>query len=260
MKSPIDWQVIWEKRAAEGNISDFEFDRGTSPREEEIDRLAIEELLEFIDPQPADVVFDAGCGTGVNIFLLHDKVSRIIGMDYSKGAIARCKQRIESIKVKNVELFHGDIMDLSLPDDSVDKIICLSVLQYLNDNTVRMAINEFVRILKNQGFLILHVKNLSSLYLSTLTLAKKLKSALGKDSKLEFFRPFQWYLYQLEIQGFEIITYNSFNLFMIESMPKRLLYFFQKLELKHRKNIFFSNSFVRRCGSDLKIKARIIKN
>jgi ubiquinone/menaquinone biosynthesis C-methylase UbiE len=258
MNDRVDWKQVWEKRAAQ-RISDFEFDRGMSSREKEIGELATRELIDFIAPQPTDIVLDAGCGTGTNIFLLQDKVSRIIGMDYAGGAIARCERRIGFEKIENVELLHGDITGLPLTSDSVDKVICSSVFQYLDDDAVRTSINEFSRVLKQGGFLILHVKNLASLYLSTLTLAKKLKVAIGKDTKLEFFRSFRWYYIQLVAQGFEVVTYNSFNLFMFELMPERLLHIFQKLELKHRGNIFFRSAFTRRCGSDLKIKAQLVK-
>jgi len=69
------------------------------------------------------------------------------------------------------------------------------------------------------GELILHVKNLASLYLSTLRLAKKVKAALGRTTKMEYVRSFSWYVRALEAANFELVAYNSFNLLVIESMP-----------------------------------------
>src|SRR5204862_6341344 len=100
----------------------------------------------------------------------HSRVKRIIGMDYADGAVQRCEERVRSAEIKNVELMQGSITNVPLPDRSVDKVLCMSVLQYLDDGQVRSAFREFARLLTGDRILILHVKNLSSLYLSTLRL------------------------------------------------------------------------------------------
>ena len=240
-------------------MSDYEFDRGASPRAGEIENLSTQELLEFIEPRSTDVLFDAGCGTGVNVLLLHSKVQRIVAMDYSESAIARCQRHIAARKITNVDLMHGDVTDVPLPDASADIVLCMSVLQYLNDAEARRAFAEFARILRSRGTVILHVKNISSLYLSTLWIAKRLLLLLGTQLKLEYFRPYRWYVKELTAAGFAVVHYNSFNLFMIESMPLRLLRFLQKLELRHHKKFPFRTAFMRRHGSELKIKACIGK-
>src|SRR5207249_7751330 len=88
-----DWKGFFDEKAEQAP-SNFEYDRGTSPRAKEIERLSTEELLQFVDPQPWETIFDAGCGSGANISLLHSKVKQIIGMDYSEGAVARCERRL----------------------------------------------------------------------------------------------------------------------------------------------------------------------
>jgi ubiquinone/menaquinone biosynthesis C-methylase UbiE len=256
MDNSVKWRDFWEEKAAK-SVSDYEFDRGTSPREQEIENLSRRELLAFIDPQPIDVIFDVGCGTGVNVFLLQSRVKRVIGIDCASGALQRCQRRIETEKIGNVELIQGDATHLTSPDNAVDKILCMSVFQYLDDNEVRTALKEFSRVLKSGGMLILHVKNKSSLYLSTLCAAKKLKMLLGRETKLEHFRSFRWYITELRNAGFQIAAYNSFNVVMIEGMPKKLLMFFQKWELKAYDKFPFRIGFLRRRGSELKIKARV---
>lgn len=258
MNQTGEWRQVWEERSAKAT-SDYEFDRGTSPRHREIEELSKRELREFIDPQPREVIFDAGCGTGVNIFLLHSTAGKVIGMDCTTGALARCQRRIESDGIDNVELIHGDVTKLAAGDVSVDKVLCMSVFQYLNDAEVQTALNEFARILKSGGTIILHVKNISSLYLSTLWVAKKIKILLGRPTKLEYFRSFRWYKGVLRSAGFDLLEYNSFNIFMIESMPRKWLLFFQKLELKYHKRFPLSLGFMRRRGSELKLKARVTR-
>ena len=254
-----DWKKHWDERSEQAT-SDFSFNRGGSPWEKEIEDLSKRELVSFIDPKIGEVVFDAGCGTGDNILLLHSNVKRIVGMDYSQGAVERCQRRIRSNNIENVEVREGSITQVPLPDCSVNKVLCMSVLQYMDDDEVKRAFIEFARVLKDRGVLVLHVKNLSSVYLSALLISKKVKLLLGKQTKLEYLRPYRWYITTLKSFGFDIVDYNSFDLFVLPKMPRRLLLFLQKLELRNHTKRLFRIGFIRRHGSELKIKAILRKN
>ena len=160
MEKTTDWSQFWENRSLSAT-SDFDFDHGSSPGVE-IERLSKQELLDFIGPKPGETILDAGCGTGGNMVLLASKVKRIVGMDHSRGAVDRCQRRINVNQLRNVSVAHGNITRVPLRDCSIDKVLCMSVLQYLPDAEVRKIFAEFRRILKDRGILILHVKNASS--------------------------------------------------------------------------------------------------
>ncbi len=129
MEKATDWKQFWEERSGNAT-SDFEFDHGLTPGAE-VEALSKHELLNFIDPKSDESILDAGCGTGGNILLLHSKVKRIVGMDYSGGAVERCRRRIQSSSIENAEVREGSITQVPLPDSSVDKVLCMSVLQYV---------------------------------------------------------------------------------------------------------------------------------
>jgi ubiquinone/menaquinone biosynthesis C-methylase UbiE len=250
------WKQYWEKSP---DVSDFEFDRGTSPRLAQIEALSGAELTEFVDPGNGEVVLDAGCGAGSNIFLLASKVRRMVAMDYAESAIVRCRRRLRRTDMAGVELIRGDIRQIPLPDDSVDKVICISVLQYLNDVDVREALQEFRRVTRSGGVVVLHVKNVLSLYLSTLLMAKRLKRLFGASAKQEHLRSSGWYMRHVTSAGMEIVAYNSFNVFMIERMPRWLLAYMQRIELTYYRKFPLRTRLLRRLGSDFKIKARVMK-
>jgi ubiquinone/menaquinone biosynthesis C-methylase UbiE len=252
-----EWQKFWEDKGG-NTVSDFEYDRGRSPRADELEELSNAELLSFINPQPTDVVFDAGCGTGVNVLLLHAKVARIIAMDYNAGAVERTRRRASNAGLSNVEMFHGSITNTPLLEGSVDKVLCMSVLQYLDDDGVRAAFREFRRILRPGGAVILHVKNFASLYLSTLWLMKKLKALLGRSVRLEYYRTSRWYMDELSAVGLGVTNFNSFNLFVLDRMPHALLQRVQRFELMNYNGWLLRRSFVRRHGADLKIRAELV--
>jgi ubiquinone/menaquinone biosynthesis C-methylase UbiE len=259
MSHSTDWKKHWEERAEQAT-SDFSFNRGGSSREKEIEEISQRELINFIEPRHNETLFDAGCGTGSNMLLLSSQVRHIVGIDYSQGAVERCRERLRANDIENAGVIEGNITQLPFPDSSFDKVLCLSVLQYMDDGEVKLALTEFTRILKDGGVLILHVKNASSIYLSTLLIGKKMKLLLRKQTKLGYFRPYRWYMTTLRSLGFDIVDFNSFNLFILPKMPTRMVIWLQKLELRNYTKRFLRTGFVRRHGSDLKIKAILRKS
>ena len=256
MSGSETWKHVWDK-SAHSDVADFELDRGFSPRSSEIEIRSENELVSFIDAKESDVLLDAGCGSGVNIVRLSSKVKKIVGVDFSAASIERCKGRLDGRGIENAELFTGSVAELPIRDCKVDRIICLSVLQYLSDVEVHRALKGFAEILKPGGVVILHVKNRSSVYWMTLLAAKRLKRLLGRETMTYEVRPFNWYVNELQKVGFTIIDFNAFNVATLDGMPKGFVSFLQKLELKHCGNWLFRSSFVRRHGADLKIKAAL---
>ena len=256
MADKVEWRKVWEQKAAEG-LSDFELDRGRSPIDQETENLSERELLNFIEPKESETILDAGCGTGVNILRLHSRVRRIVGIDYARGSLERCRKSVQLQKIKNTHVCVASVTAIPLPGRSVNKVVCLSVLQYLGDEQARQALREFVRVLVPDGTIILHVKNLSSVYWSTLWLAKKVKVLLGGTTRIEYFRSFQWYANELAALECNVLGYDSFNLLLLDVMPQRLVATVRRFELRHHGSPFFRLSFVRRHGAELMVKARV---
>ena len=247
------WKRRWDSRSKEMS-SDYEIDRGISFRGEEIEQLSEKDLLDFINPKASDYIFDAGCGTGINLSRLNSRVKAIIGMDYSQGMINRSKNRISRETIPNATLMVGTISDIGLKSNMFDKMVCMSVLQYMNDEECKAALKEFVRICKDNGIVVLHIKNLSSLYLSTLYLAKKVKSLFTKNVEIPYYRSYKWYEERLSELGARIMDYNSVNIFLIDILPEFLCYELRKIERKYYRVKFF-----RKHGADYNIKAQIKK-
>ena len=237
-------------------IADFVWDRGTAYRGDTVERRARQELLEFIAAKPGERIFDAGCGTAVNALMLAERAERVIGMDFEDMAVVRARARISKAGASNVFVMRGDIAATPLPDQSVDRILCLSVIQYFDDEGVRRVLGEFKRLLRPGGEVVLHVKNHGSLYATTLRLAKRL---LGRRSPSRYqMRRFDWYVRELNAAGFELRDYNSFNLLFVERMPHWLFALLNAVEVTQRRRFPFSTGFMRRRGLDLKLRAKLV--
>jgi ubiquinone/menaquinone biosynthesis C-methylase UbiE len=254
MTDMASWKQVWEQQSR-ADVPDFELDRGMSPRDRETEDLSEKELISFIEPGELEVLLDAGCGTGLNIVRLHSRVRSIVGIDFAWGSLERCRSRVQAHQARNAQICQASISAIPLPDCSVDKILCLSVLQYLDDEEVRRVFREFVRVSSLGGIIILHVKNLSSLYWLTLRFAKKLKVFLGWTTEAYYLRSFRWYVNELASVNCRVLDYKSFNLLTLDFMPRWLVHYLQGLELRWNTGVIFRVPFIRRHGADLKIKA-----
>ncbi len=256
MNNAVDWKRVWEERAVRAS-SDFQLDRGTPPQDARTEHLAEQALIRFIDPLASETVLDAGCGTGVNILRLHKKVRGVIAIDYSAGSLDRCKAKIRENCIGNAQASKASVTAIPVADRSVDKVLCMSVLQYLSAEEVRRALFEFVRVLKPGGTLILHVKNRSSLYWLTLLPAKKVKALFAGKRQIEYVRPFGWYIDELRSVGCSVLAYDSFNLMLLDILPRKAASRIRAFEVKHHDDFIFRNRMVRQHGAELIIKARI---
>lgn len=112
-------------------------------------------LLERIEKIDCSSVLNVGCGRGElleSLLMMHPK-ARICGIDLSEQKILSAAQKLG----ESAELTVGDAETLPYPDGSFDLLICgNSIRRCLNP---ARAINQFYRVLKPGGTLILYGSN-----------------------------------------------------------------------------------------------------
>ena len=117
-------------------------------------------VLEMVCPGSGRAL-DVGCGPAVFTEELIQKGYAVTGIDVSEEMLARAR---EKMRQKNLltqcHFVLGDIENLDFPDDSFDLILCVGVLEYLNNDS--QALKEIKRVLKKTGRAIITVPNLAS--------------------------------------------------------------------------------------------------
>jgi len=122
-------------------------------------RLRRQRVMELFD-KPGERVLDAGCGPGVFVDELVARGCTYFGIDHSSQMIAECQTRYES--VPNVHFSVARVEATGLPSQSMDAVICVGVLERIEDNDAVLA--ELARVLRVGGTLIVTHSNRVSPY------------------------------------------------------------------------------------------------
>jgi len=124
---------------------------------------------------PDDIVVDLGCGGGFDSFLASEKLSqkgKVIGVDMTKEMINKARKNAEKNNIENVEFRLGEIENLPLEDNSVDKIISNCVINLAEDKD--KVFSEAYRVLKSRG----------AAYISDIVLLEPLTEEQKNDEEL----------------------------------------------------------------------------
>lgn len=101
---------------------------------------------------------DFGFGSGENLVFLSNEGHEIYGLETSRTALKITKKKIKNKKAKlNLKILSSS-KKLQFKDNFFDNIICLSVFSQLKNRRNAMhLLNEFNRILKKNGILIIDI-------------------------------------------------------------------------------------------------------
>jgi 2-polyprenyl-6-hydroxyphenyl methylase/3-demethylubiquinone-9 3-methyltransferase len=137
-------------------------------------RIAVFESLLQTLVQPGELWLDAGCGSGRLARIVARLGARVVAVDGSPSMI-ECAQRESQALDDNISYQQvATIEALEFPDSHFDKLLCSSVLEYLEKP--EQALAEFSRLLRPGGVLLVSVPNrYSPIRLAQLLIRNSLK-------------------------------------------------------------------------------------
>ena len=97
-------------------------------------------------------VLEAGCGEGYGADLIADAARSVIGLDYDEATVAHVRA-----SYPRVDMRHGNLAELPLPDGAVDVVVNFQVIEHLWDQPQFVA--ECLRVLRPSGLLLMSTPN-----------------------------------------------------------------------------------------------------
>lgn len=245
----LKWQDFWDQQA---KIDDsYQAVRGDKIMPDDVQEFHDHMLVKMLNPDPADMLLDAGCGVGDQAMLLSPFVKQITAMDFSPAMTERCSARLSKAGVTNAIVETADITALPYANDSFTKVISIAVVQYLNPAEVDKALAELARVTKPGGIIVVHLKDLWSGTGMMITFGRFLRALIKGRPPLEYqYRTHWFYKKRLAVYGTieASYAYGTWTPFM----PKKMMSWIAAMEIKHR---LFQNRWPH--GKEYFIRTRI---
>lgn len=118
------------------------------------ERRLLGEQRTWATSRASGTVVELAVGTGLNLPLYPGAVRHVLGIDLSAAMLDRARARVRDLGLgERVELRHGDVEHLDVPDASVDTVVATYALCTVPDPGA--ALQEARRVLRPGGRLVL---------------------------------------------------------------------------------------------------------
>jgi len=171
---------MWDESGKiENPMEAVHFSSSDKPVDEKVYDDIADEVSERLSLNENDDLLEVGCGNGLLLQRLKNRVKSIVGVDFSK-------EMLKGIKDPSIKTYQAEANTLPFSDHSFDKVICHSIFHYFPDlEYAEESVLEMVRVCKPNGqILISDVLNgyLKEIYLEEekkkLSLQEKIKNIL----------------------------------------------------------------------------------
>lgn len=111
-------------------------------------------ILRMLRPSRGEIVLDAGCGTGVFTTHICETGARVVGLELSRPMLVRAIFENKGIPFLSAQ---GDMRRLPFADDSFDKAVSITAIEFIEDAEV--AVEEMFRVTKPGGIIVVATLN-----------------------------------------------------------------------------------------------------
>jgi ubiquinone/menaquinone biosynthesis C-methylase UbiE len=108
----------------------------------------------MLRPRPGEKILDAGCGTGVFTQMVLEAGAQVVGLELSGPMLAAAKEKLGRGALSMIQ---GDMIELPLADESFDKALSVTALEFIAD--AQGAVRELFRVTRPGGLVVVATLN-----------------------------------------------------------------------------------------------------
>lgn len=131
-------------------------------------------------PGKGRTIVDVGCGDGFTLWLHRRRFSELVGYEYSEHRLALARTNLAGLAFSG-HLGSAESLE-QIESGSVDRVLCIDTIEHVPD--VYAAIEEFRRILRRGGELIINTPNIAFLKKRLLLFAGRFPSTSQSNEGL----------------------------------------------------------------------------
>ncbi|GLI16015.1 class I SAM-dependent methyltransferase [Neomoorella thermoacetica] len=126
-----------------------------------VDRVEKEPIYAYLDPHAGEHILDVGCGTGNFSLELARRGVKVTGIDISDPMLAKARKKAADAGLA-IEFLHADAMNLPFGDNTFDKIVSVTALEFAPE--LKAVLEESYRVLKPGGRMVIGLIGGNSLW------------------------------------------------------------------------------------------------
>ncbi len=144
----------------------------------------LEIVLDALSKYDRATILDIGCGPGMMAEYSIQRGFEFYGTDISEKMIGECINKFGDSQSTHFSV--GKVQKLEFPDSFFDVVLCMGILEYVDQEEISSAIAEVVRVLKPEGQIIVSLMSKNSFFAWHRRLRGHIRKILtGRDGQIE---------------------------------------------------------------------------
>lgn len=121
----------------------------------------ISRIVDRVEFTVKDKILDIGCGNGLLLPEIIEKIDHYDGVDFSKAFIKEAKGLASQRKIpkKSYDLYAGDVINFCKSRSDYDKVFALDFTEHINDEELINIFSSVKKSMKKGSQLIIHTPN-----------------------------------------------------------------------------------------------------
>lgn len=206
----------------------YDVERFSTPQGKYVDKTQRDILLNMIDSWKDKKILEVGCGTGRFSIEIAKHGGTVTALDPSIPMLKKLEEKINDRYIgKEIDFVNARGYELPFRESTFDGCLCVNVVNHLPDYNIMFK--EVYRILKPNGFFVINIPNIFSLYLPIALLVNIRKRSVYNDVYSQWFT-LPGIIKDFHETGFTLNEIKGSAILPAFIFPKKIIFLLERLD------------------------------